>query len=159
MQKTPVWFLGWHSIGEGNRLPTQVFLHFPGGSAGKESGCNVGELGSIPRLGRSSGEENGYALQYSDLETMGSQRIGHDWTTFTFTFGLPQWLSGNECACNTGDAIQGSIPGWGRSPREGNGTLVQYSCLGNSMGGGIWQATVHRIARSRTQLKRLSTHK
>ena len=66
------------SIGEGNRLPTQVFLRFPGGSAGKESGCNVGELGSIPRLKRSSGEGNGYPLQCSDLETMGSQRVGHD---------------------------------------------------------------------------------
>ena len=38
------------------------------GSAGKESPCNVGDLGSIPRLGRAPGEENGYPLQYSDLE-------------------------------------------------------------------------------------------
>ena len=45
-----------------------VFLGFPGGSAGKESACNVGDLGLIPGLGRSSGEGNGYPLQYSGLE-------------------------------------------------------------------------------------------
>ena len=41
---------------------------FPGGSAGKESTCNVGHLGSIPGLGRSPGEGRGYSLQYSGLE-------------------------------------------------------------------------------------------
>ena len=41
---------------------------FPCGSAGKESACNAGDLGSIPGLGRSSGEGNGYPLQYSGLE-------------------------------------------------------------------------------------------
>ena len=41
---------------------------FPGGSAGKESSCNVGDLGSIPGLGRSPGEGKGYPLQYSGLE-------------------------------------------------------------------------------------------
>ena len=41
---------------------------FPAGSDGKESACNVEDLGSIPRLGRSPGEENGYPLQYSCLE-------------------------------------------------------------------------------------------
>ena len=46
-------------------LPTPVFLGFPGGSAGKESTCNVGDLGSIPGLGRSPGEGKGYPLQYS----------------------------------------------------------------------------------------------
>ena len=43
-------------------LPTPVFLGFPGGSAGKESACNVGDLGSIPGSGRSSGEGNGNSL-------------------------------------------------------------------------------------------------
>jgi len=41
---------------------------FPGGSAGKESACNIGDLGSIPGLGRSPGEGNGYPLQNSGLE-------------------------------------------------------------------------------------------
>ena len=41
---------------------------FPGGSAGKESACNVGDRGSIPGLGRSPGDGKGYPLQYSGLE-------------------------------------------------------------------------------------------
>ena len=44
---------------------------FPCGSAGKESTCNVGDLGSIPRLGRSPGEGKAYPLQYSGLENSG----------------------------------------------------------------------------------------
>ena len=51
-----------------DRLPTPVFLCFPGGSAGKESAWNAGGLGSIPGLGRSPGEGNGYPLQYSGQE-------------------------------------------------------------------------------------------
>ena len=45
-----------------------MFQAFPCSSAGKESGCNVGDLGLIPGLGRSPGEGKGYPLQYSDLE-------------------------------------------------------------------------------------------
>ena len=45
-----------------------MFLGFPCGSAGKESTCNVRDLGSIPWLGRSPGEGKGYPLQYSGLE-------------------------------------------------------------------------------------------
>ena len=52
-----------------DRLPTPVFLGFPAGSAGKESACNAGDLGLIPGLGRYPGEGNGYALQYSGLES------------------------------------------------------------------------------------------
>ena len=51
-----------------DRLPTPVFLGFPCSSAGKESACNVGDLSSIPGLGRSPGEGNGYPLQYSGLK-------------------------------------------------------------------------------------------
>ena len=43
-------------------------MGFPCGSAGKESACNVGDLGLIPGLGRSPGEGKGYPLQYSDLD-------------------------------------------------------------------------------------------
>ena len=55
----------------------------PCGSAGKESACNVGDLGSIPGLGRSPGEGKGYPLQYSGLEnsmdeSMGSHRVGRN---------------------------------------------------------------------------------
>ena len=50
---------------------------------------------------------------------------------FHFVIGLPWWLSGKEFACNVGDL--GLIPGSGRSPGEGKGHLLQYSCLENSM--------------------------
>ena len=56
MQETPVQFLGWKDNLEKDRLPIPVFLGFPGGSAGKESACNVGDLSSISGLGRSPGE-------------------------------------------------------------------------------------------------------
>jgi len=48
----------------------------------------------------------------------------------------------------------GSIPGSGRSPGEGNGNPLQYSCLENPMTGGAWWATVHRVAKSRTRLSK-----
>ena len=67
------------SIAEGGDLI--LMGGFPGGSAGKESACNARDLGSIPALGRSPGEGNGYPLQYSGLEnskSTGSQRVGHD---------------------------------------------------------------------------------
>ena len=49
------------------------------------------------------------------------------------------------CAYSAGDL--GSIPGLGRSPGEGNGTPLQYSCLENPMDGGAWWAAVHGVAR------------
>ena len=52
------------------RLSIPVFLGFPGGSAAKESACNVGDLGSIPGLGRSPGGGNGNPLLYSCLENL-----------------------------------------------------------------------------------------
>ena len=54
-----------------------------------------------------------------------------------------------ESACNagdTGDAI--SLPGSGRLPTEGNGNALQYSCLGNPMDRGAWQATVYGVVNS-----------
>ena len=52
-----------------------------------------------------------------------------------------------ETACNAGDV--GSVPGWGRSPGEGNGNPLQYSCLGNPMDRGAWWAPVHAVTRVR----------
>ena len=49
---------------------------------------------------------------------------------------------------NTGDP--GSIPGWGRSPGEGNGNPLQYSCLENLMDRGAWWAILHMVAKSQT---------
>ena len=65
------------------------YMGFPGGSEGKASACNAGDLGSIPGPGRNPGEGNGNPLQYSFLEdsmdrgawratVYGSQRVGHD---------------------------------------------------------------------------------
>ena len=52
----------------------------------------------------------------------------------------------------------GSIPGSGRSPGGEHGNPLQYSCLEYPTDSGAWQATVHRVAKSWTQLKQLSTH-
>ena len=63
---------------------------------------------------------------------------------------FPGSSKGKESACNAGDP--GLIPGLGRSPGEGNGNLLQYSCLENSMDGEAWWATVHGVANSWTRL-------
>ena len=69
MQEIPAQFLSWEdSLEKEDRLPTILFLHFPCGLAGKESTYKVGDLGSIPGLGRSPGEGKCYPLQYSGLE-------------------------------------------------------------------------------------------
>ena len=57
---------------------------------------------------------------------------------------------GKESACNVGDP--GSTPGSGRSPGEGSGNALQYSCLENPVDGGAWQAKVHGVAKSQTRL-------
>ena len=64
--------------------------------------------------------------------------------------GFPGGSDGKESACNEGDP--GSIPGLGRSPGEGNGYPLQYSCLENSMDRGAWWATVHGVTKSQTRL-------
>ena len=64
---------------------------------------------------------------------------------FNIGYTTPQWLSGKESACNAGD--MGLIPGLGRSPPEGYGNPLQYSCLENPMDRGIWWATVRGVAR------------
>ena len=64
--------------------------------------------------------------------------------------GFPGGSEVKASACNIGDL--GSIPGSGRSPGEGNGSPLQYSCLENPMDRGAWQATVHGVAKSQTPL-------
>ena len=68
----------------------------------------------------------------------------------------PPDSDGKQYACNAGD--QGLIPGSGRSPGEGNGYSLQYSCLENSIDGGVWQATVHGVTNSHTQLSGYHFH-
>ena len=72
--------------------------------------------------------------------------------------GFPGGASGEEPAVKADVRNMGLIPGLGRSPGEGHGNPLQYSCLENPMDSGAWWATVHRVAQSRTRLKQLSTH-
>ena len=67
-----------------------------------------------------------------------------------YLWGCPGGSDGKESACNAGDL--GSIPGLGRSPGEGNGNPLQYSCLENPMDRGAWWATVHGVTKSQTRL-------
>ena len=64
--------------------------------------------------------------------------------------GFPGGSDGKASACNVGDL--GLIPGSGRSPGEGNGNPLQYSCLENSMEGGAWYTTVHGGVTNQTRL-------
>ena len=105
-----------------------ILLGFPGGTGGKESAFNVGDLGLTPAWGRSPGERGGYPLQYSGVEnSMGSSPWGHKELDMTEQFSL-------------------------------HFNPLQYSCLENPMDRGAWQATVHRVTRSRTRPKQLSMH-
>ena len=127
---------------------------FPGGSAGKESAWNVGDLGSTPGLGRCPGEGNGYPLQYFGLEnsldcTIHGVAKSQTWLS-DFHLPFPGSSAGIKSTLNAVDP--GSIPGSGRSPGEGNGKPLQYSCLENSMDRGTWRAIVHGVAKSRTWL-------
>ena len=104
MQETPVQFLGWEDPLEKGQA-TPVFLGFPGGSAGKESACNVGDLGSIPGLGRSRGGEHDNPLQYPCLQNPHGQRSltgyspwGHKQsdTTERLSIAHTQYIVGNS---------------------------------------------------------------
>ena len=110
------------------------------------------------------------------LQSRESQRVGHDWATSlslslwqyswgstiqelsksSLVRGLPWWLSGKEFLYKARDV--GLIPRLGRSPGRGLGNSLPYSCLENLMDRGAWWATIHRVAKSQTRLKQLSTH-
>ena len=78
------------------------------------------------------------------------------WRTLLFvavsfsSLSFPGGSDGQESACNAGDLC--SVPGSGRFSGVGNGNPFQNSCLGNPMDRETWQATVHRIGKSWTQL-------
>ena len=75
--------------------------------------------------------------------TLSSYGLSVNWT-----WSSPGGSDGKESACSTRDSD--SIPGSGRSPGEGNGNPLQYSCLENSMDRGAWRATDHGVAKNRT---------
>ena len=68
-------------------------------------------------------------------------------------FGFPGSSDGKASGYNVGHS--GSIPGSGRSPGEGNGNPLQYSCLENPMDRGAWWTTIHGVAKSQTRLTSL----
>ena len=86
-------------------------------------------------------------------ETASSQRASDLERTCSDLLSTKDFPGGSEdkaSACNAGDP--GSIPGLGRSPGEGNGNPLQYSCLENPMDRGAWWATVHGITKIWTRL-------
>ena len=104
--------------------------------------------GSIPGLRRSLGEGNGYPLQYSCLENSvdrGAWQATIHGVAESDTIEqliLPGDSVVKKPPANAEDT--GSIPRLRRSPGEGNGNPIQYSCLENSMERGVWWATVQR---------------
>ena len=95
------------------------------------------------------------------LPSMGSHRVRHDWSDLEVVADVDQAsqvaLVVKNLTANAGDIRDtGSIPGLERSPGEGNGYLLQYSCLENPMDRGAWWATVHRVAKSWTWLSDLA---
>ena len=137
-----------------DRLPTPIFLGFPGSLDGKESARKAGDLGSIPGLGRSPEGGHGNPRQYSCLENPYGQRIlagyspwGREESDMTEPLSTAQirWLSDKEPACLAGD--EDLTPEPGGSPEEGIGSPLEYSCLGNPMDRGVLQAIVHAVAK------------
>ena len=102
----------------------QQTMGFPGGSDDKESACKAGDPGSIPGLGRTSGEGNGYLLQYSCLENSMDRGA---WQTS----GFPGGSDGKEFACNAGDLVQS--PG-GEDPLEKGMVTTSVFLLGKFHG-------------------------
>ena len=97
-------------------------------------------------------EENGYKYMYGWVPSLSPETITTLFVNLLFIprWGFPHESEGKESACNVGHP--GSTPGWGRSPGEGNGNPLQYSCLENSMDRGPWRATVHGVAESQILL-------
>ena len=111
------------------------------------------------------GEGNGNPLQCSCLENPRDREawwaaiygVAQSWTQLKqLSCSSSSSSEGKASACNAGDS--GSIPGSGRSPEEGNGSPLQYSCLENPMDGGGWWATVHGVTKSRSRLSDFTFH-
>ena len=92
------------------------------------------------------------------LQSMGLQRVEHNSPSVSrATDTSVAFPGGTACQCRSHKRC-GFDPGSGRSPGVGNGYPLQYCCLENPMDRGVWQATVHGVAKSRTRLKLRSTH-
>ena len=90
-----------------------------------------------------------WATVYGVTTLWGCQRVRHDSDYHLLTnltiMGFPGGSVVKNPLANAGD--EGLIPGWGRSPGEGNGTPLQYSSLGNPMDRGAWQAMVYGVTK------------
>ena len=94
-----------------------------------------------------------FSIFSSDVSALSSF---HPFRVLHFTKAFPGGSAGKASVYNAGDL--GSIPGSGRSPGEGHGNPLQYSCLRNPMDGGAWQTAVYGVAKSRTVLVTSLTH-
>ena len=141
------------------KIMTRIW-DFPGGSDGKASCFQCGRPGFHPWVrkilwrrkwqpapvllpGKAHGQRTvvGYSpwghKQSDTTERLHSIYLYMYVYIYTHTFmGFPGYSAGKESTCNAGDL--GSIPGSGRSPGEGNGNPLQYSCLENSIDWGDW---------------------
>ena len=111
--------------------PLYPSLGFPDSSVGKESACNAGDPGSIPGSGRSSREGISYPIQCSWISLVAQLIKNPPATSKTWVWSL----------------------GWEKSPEEGKGYPLQYSCLENSM-----DCIAHGVARSQTRLSHFHLH-
>ena len=129
----------------------------------KNPPADAGDVGSIPGSGRSPGGGNDNPLQYSCLENSVDRGTWRDTvhrvteeldmteqltlslSLSTIYLGFPGGAAVKNLPANKVD--QGSIPGSGRSPGEGNGNPLQYSCLENSVDRGAWRLTVHGVTK------------
>ena len=136
---------------------------FLGSSAGKESTCNIGDLGLLPRLRNSPGEGIGYPFQYS-WALLVAQMVKNPpaiWKTWVWS---PSWEDPLEKDHNPRVGkmpwrrIPDFVPRLGRYPGVGHGNLHQYSCLVSiflsilAIDRGAWWTTVHEVSKMWTQL-------
>ena len=165
----------------GSKVEMLIFYHLewkisPGGNSSKERACQCRRckrhrfnpyVGKIPwrrtwqpnpvfSPGKSHGQRSleGYSpwgLKESDITE--GLRLSLSITKF---YRFPWWLSGKDSTSQAGGT--GSIPMLGRSPGEGNGDPLQYSCLGNPMDRGAWWPTVHGVRKESDRTWRLNNN-
>ena len=136
-----------------SRSPTLQADSLPAEPQGKAKNTGVGSLSLLQGI---------FQTQESNRGLLHCRRILYQLSFFpdgkplqfiesVLKYGFPQWLSGKESAHDAGDTGDaGSNPGWGRSPGEGHGNLLQYSCLETSRHIGASRATVHEVTKSWT---------
>ena len=128
----------------------------------KKSACNAGHLDSIPGLGRSLGEGKDYPFQYSGLENSMDcivHGVAKSRTQLSdFHFFLTRWTFVGKVMSLFFNMLSRLVIHFSLSCiGEGNGYLLQCSCLENPRDRGAWWAAIYGVTQSQTQLKRLSS--